>query len=81
MPKTDPYETELLAAYDKGSLKSVAFAKVSAASHKQSRRVTLPGACGDGLFAYRRCQKRKRTPTAPDTPRVWPRTRSSIATA
>lgn len=54
MPKTDHYETELLAAYDKGSLKSVAtkseLAKLKAAARAtaiKDRRVNIRLSSGD----------------------------------
>ena len=54
MRKTDPYDTELLAAYDKGSLKSVAtkseLAKFKAAARAtavKDRRVNIRLSSGD----------------------------------
>ena len=54
MPKTDPYEAELLAAYDKGSLKSVAtkleLSKIKAAARAtaiKDRRVNIRLSSGD----------------------------------
>ncbi len=54
MPKIDPYESELLAAYDKGALKSVAtktlLAKVKAAARAtaiKDRRVNIRLSSGD----------------------------------
>ena len=54
MPKTDSYETELLVAYDKGSLKSVAtkseLAKFKAAARStgiKDRRVNIRLTSGD----------------------------------
>ena len=54
MPKTDPYEAELLAAYDKGSLKSVAtkselskFRAAARATAIKDRRVNIRLSSGD----------------------------------
>ena len=54
MPKTDPYETELLAAYDKGALKSVAtkselskFKAAARATAIKDRRVNIRLSSGD----------------------------------
>lgn len=54
MPKTDAYETELLAAYDKGSLKSVAtkselskFKAAARATAIKDRRVNIRLSSGD----------------------------------
>jgi predicted DNA binding CopG/RHH family protein len=54
MPKTDPYEAELLAAYDKGSLKSVAtkselskFKAAARATAIKDRRVNIRLSSGD----------------------------------
>jgi predicted DNA binding CopG/RHH family protein len=54
MPKTDPYETEMLAAYDKGSLKSVAtkselskFKAAARATAIKDRRVNIRLSSGD----------------------------------
>jgi predicted DNA binding CopG/RHH family protein len=54
MPKTDRYETELLAAYDKGSLKSIAtkaelskFKSAARATAIKDRRVNIRLSSGD----------------------------------
>ncbi|RYH31835.1 MAG: hypothetical protein EON54_21110 [Alcaligenaceae bacterium] len=54
MPKTDAYETELLAAYDKGALKSVAtkaelskFKAAARATAIKDRRVNIRLSSGD----------------------------------
>ena len=54
MPKIDPYETELLAAYDKGALKSVAtkselskFKAAARATAIKDRRVNIRLSSGD----------------------------------
>ncbi len=54
MPKTDPYEAELLAAYDKGLLKSVAtkselskFKAAARATAIKDRRVNIRLSSGD----------------------------------
>ncbi len=54
MPKTDSYETELLAAYDKGALKSVAtkaelskFKAAARATAIKDRRVNIRLSSGD----------------------------------
>lgn len=54
MPKTDPYETELLAAYEKGMLKSIAtkselskFKAVARATAIKDRRVNIRLSSGD----------------------------------
>ncbi len=54
MPKTDPYETELLAAYDKGSLNSVAtkselskFKAAARATAIKDQRVNIRLSSGD----------------------------------
>jgi predicted DNA binding CopG/RHH family protein len=54
MPKTDPYESELLAAYDKGTLKSVAtrselsrYKAAARATAIKDRRVNIRLSSGD----------------------------------
>ena len=54
MPKTDPYEVELLAAYDKGAFKSVAtkselskFKAAARATAVKDRRVNIRLSSGD----------------------------------
>ena len=54
MPKTDPYETELLTAYDKGAFKSIAtkselskFKAAARATAIKNRRVNIRLSSGD----------------------------------
>ena len=54
MPKTDPYETELLAAFERGTLKSIAtkselskFKAVARATAIKDRRVNIRFSSGD----------------------------------
>ncbi len=53
MPKTDAYEADLLAAFDKGALKSVA-TKAELSRFKAAARATAPSASDTGPGAPHR---------------------------